>query len=540
MLKRSRSKWPLAKKLRVAFLFAAALSLCLLLAAGISFESSAELRLIGMHDSRLVMLLEDSGKIQAYYKDISDSGSSFTKAESVPESGQAFFIDGGTLGIAEASKDELDVGIYPFDTGLEFEEYCPFSFTPNEDDTLVFTNAGPNEYNMYILSADGNMRFCEAMLEPEEKVLLAGVDFLDSTQGGWVYAYADGVLRRWTGSEFESAEEYRDIPCPQKLVGENVYIDETGLLVRIRDGAAEMVDLDIGSIAPAACYGTDSYVSAADSSGVVHKFDWSGEDVTEIGTAKAEGKIHGMIEDYVLAERDGQLYLEQLVFTLPDDEKDPESTPTSTPTPTPVPDESQDPASGPDESQEPTPSQAPDDETEETPSPEPEATSTPVPDTGDNEPGEETPGPSPGGGNDDVGKLIEEIQFKELTGENGKYAAMLAGARVTDLREIYKPQSIEVFTSEGSKVFESILKTGMKIRIPLGDGKSEEISVIIRGDCNGDGRVNKSDITFASLYIINAAYAETEVQFMAMDMNDDGEVTIWDLPLIATETQRKG
>lgn len=536
MLKRSRSKWPLAKKLRIAFLFATALSLCLLLAAGIGFESNMELRLIGMHDNRLVMLLEDSSKIQVYYKDISDGGGSFTKVEGVPESGRAFFIDGGTLGIAEIFGDELDVGTYPFDTNLEREEYCLFSFAPNEDDKLAFTNAGPNVYNMYIVSPDRDMRFCEAMFEPEDEVLLTEVDFLDSTQGGWVYAYAGGVLRRWTGSGFESAEEYRDVPCPQKLVGENVYIDENSLLVRIRDGTAEMVDLDIGDIDPAACYGTDGYVTAADSSGVVHKFDWSGEDVTEIGMARIEGKIHGIIEDYVLAERDGQLYLEQLIFNSPGEETDPTSTPTLTPTPDPTPTSTP----IPDESQEPTPSQTPDSGTEGTPSPEPEPSSTPVPDEGDNEPGEETPSPSPTGGNDDVGKLIEEIQFKELTGENGKYAAMLAGARVADLREIYKPQSIEVFTQDDSKVFESILKTGMKIRIPLGDGKSEEIPVIIRGDCNGDGKVNKSDITFASLYIINAAYAETEVQFMAMDMNDDGEVNIWDLPLIATETRRKG
>ncbi len=521
-MKKSRVKWPLIKKLRIFFLFATASLLCLLLAAGITDENDMELRLMGIHDSRFAVLLEDSGKVFAYYKDLSDPDSHLTRAQSVPESGCTFFFDDGTLGVADIFDGEFDVNIYPFDTGLEYDDdRCPFDFSPSEGDKLVFSNTDINEYIMYILSADGTLRACEAMCEPEEDALLSGVDFLESTQGGWVYAYAGETLRRWIGSDFDMCEEYPGAPCPDRLVGESVYIDEVGSLVRLNGGVAVTVDIDKDSLNANACFGTDEYIIAADNSGTVHKYDLSEEQAVKSGTAEIDGRILGIIEDNVLVKKDGQIYLERLIFHDPDDEPGEEVDPP--PTPTPVPDESGEPSSSP----------YPDDT----------ATPTPGPDDGSSEPSEAEPTPTPiptpfpADKNDEVGKLIEEIKFKELPGENGRYASMAAGARVSDLRKIYWPQSIEAFTQNDEPVFESILKTGMKVHLPLEDGNYEEIPIIIRGDCDGDGRVRESDITFASLYIINVVYAETDVQFMSMDMNGDGVVTIWDLPLIVDEIE---
>lgn len=531
MIKRKRVKRPLRKRVRQIFLFASVIALCLLLAAGISSDEMAEnmeLRLICVHENCLVMLLEDSNRLYAYYKDISAPDSTLTKAENIPESGRAYFLYNGTLGIAGCIDGRLDVDLYSLEEELKrIDKWCPFDFSPNEEDKLIFANVGTNTYTAYILSSDGNLRSCKAMFEPDDSIILSGVSFMDSTQGGWVYAYAGETLLRWVGDAIESGEEYHDAPCPVRLVGENVYIDETDVLVRIKNGTIERIDLNLDTLNHTACYGTDNYVIAADGSGMVHKYDWSGEDIKEVGTANIDGEILGITEGYILTKKDGQLYLEQLEFYEPDDGSGEEADPTPIP----------------EETKEPTPTQSPGDNVEETPSPsqEPDATGTPDPDGGSSEPtSEATPTPPPAGKDDEVGKIIDALQFKELTGENGKYIAVLAGARVADLRKIYEPQSFEAFTQDGKPVFESILKTGMKIRIPLSDGKSEEISVIIRGDCDGDGKVGKSDISFASLYIINAVYAETDVQFMAMDMNDDGKVNIWDLPMIADETKRMG
>ena len=315
MVKKNTKKWTPMKKLRIVFLFTAAFILCLLLAAGINNKTNMELRLMGIHNNNLVMLLEGSGKLCAYYKDISSPDSMLTKAENIAESGYTFFLDGGTLGIAECLESELDINLYLIDEKLKYDEYSLFEFTPSEGDKLAFANVGKNTYTMYILSTEGNLRSCEAMLEPEDTILLSGVSFLGSTQGGWIYAYADGVLRRWKGNAFDSCQEYPDVPCPEKLVGEDVYIDKTGLLIRIKDSVTETFNLDIGSVDPNACFGTDEYIIAADSSGTIHKFDWSGEDIQETGTAKAEGRILGIIEEYIVTEKDSQIYLEPVSYT---------------------------------------------------------------------------------------------------------------------------------------------------------------------------------------------------------------------------------
>ena len=128
-------------------------------------------------------------------------------------------------------------------------------------------------------------------------------------------------------------------------MGEDVYIDKTGLLIRIKDSVTETFNLDIGSVDPDACFGTDEYIIAADSSGTIHKFDWSGEDIQETGTAKAEGRILGIIEEYIVTEKDSQIYLEQLTFKEPNSGE--ETDPTPTPTPTPAPGESEEPTVSP-------------------------------------------------------------------------------------------------------------------------------------------------------------------------------------------------
>ena len=158
------------------------------------------------------------------------------------------------------------------------------------------------------------------MCEPEEDALLSGVDFLESTQGGWVYAYAGETLRRWIGSDFDMCEEYPGAPCPDRLVGESVYIDEVGSLVRLNGGVAVTVDIDKDSLNANACFGTDEYIIAADNSGTVHKYDLSEEQAVKSGTAEVDGRILGIIEDNVLVKKDGQIYLERLIFHDPDDE----------------------------------------------------------------------------------------------------------------------------------------------------------------------------------------------------------------------------
>lgn len=528
--KRKPAGFTVLGKWRIFLILALILALSIILIAGGNNEvpvqvigGDVELRVFGRHENNIVMLLEDSGKLLAYYKDGSSTDSKLTPVD-VVEDGRAFFLDGGTLGIGQCDEMSFNTSLYSLESHLQNFKTDMHGLFPEESDKLVFSNAGTeqgtHEYIIYILSSNGELWQCESLSEPEETGI-ADVEFLDSTQGGWVYMYTGGVLYRWRGGDMDGSELFLDAPCPSKLVGEDVYIDESGMIVRIRNGSIEQVAVDIDVLNPLACLGTDSYLFAADSSGVVHKYDWSGEEVIEVETANTEGYVCGIVEDYALIIKDEMLCLTRLIFREPDREPEP------TPEPTDNPGETEEP------SPEPTAEQTPDNGEEESPSSEPESSSEPEP---SNEP-EESPGPTPGG-NDEVGKIIERCRFRELSGNDGKYISVLSGSRISDLRKIYAPQSIEAFNQDGGAIHEAVLKTGMKIRLPYGDGSGDEITIVIRADCTGDGKVLESDIVFASLYYLDVQEVETEAQYLAMDMNEDGVVTIHDLPGIATEIKR--
>jgi len=525
--------------------------LCALLAAGWNTEQSIpvsadsmNLRLFGKLDKWVVFLLEDSETIHAYYKDTSDTDSNLVRKEGI-ENGNSFFLNDGCLKTVGFLEEYFSIMSYVLDSELEFEErgWCAYLYEPSDGDQLVFSPTEPDIYTMYILSSDGKLWSCTAFDEPSY-IGVDHVEFLDSTQEGWIYAYADGTLNRWKGEDYADREIYPDAPCPEKLVGENAYVDKTGALLRIKNGVLEQVELEIGKLNPQACFGTDEYVMAADASSVIHKYDWSVDGIEEIEVAFVDGEIWGLVSDYALVAKEDQLNLTQLVFQEPGGGSSEPIEPSSTPTSDSSEELESDPPLG--SSEEPKPDSTPDGGGDAPSGLEPDenttepGTSTPTPDDTGNTPGEGTPTPPPTEGNDEVGQIINKLQYKERTGEKGKYAVLLSGARVSDLRKIFAPQSIDVFTQDGSTVFDSVLKTGMKIRVPLGDGDWEDITVIIRGDCDGDGRVTVSDIQFASFVIIDVAYFQTEAQFIAADMNDDDEFALEDLPKIADEVKRDG
>lgn len=536
MRKRTGPGW--TNGLRVGLLIGVVLLFCVLAAAGVNGQDSVpvdagsvKLRLFEGYDKWLVFLLEspdNPGELLAYRKDTSLQDEALVGAE-VVGTGLAYFIDGEYLRVAEYVEEhgEGDDEVYAtvqtaayfidpaFEQDKEDKGRKIFDFIPGEGDELFF--AGSNV--VYVLSMDGSLRVCYEMGEPEEDPVLSNVEFISTAPGGWVYAYSGGKLTRLDG--FGGAVEYEGAPCPKRIVGESAYIDTGGQLVRLVNGVYRTVELPIDGLNTDVCFAAEEYVIAADSSGVLHKFDWSAGDLTPCGTAEVDGEILGIAGEYALAARDGELCLAQLVFQEEDEPIVPTPEPTSELTPEPTPTDTSEPTAEPSNSpastESPTPSV-----TEEPPSPEPSANSTPPP-----------------GDKDEVGEIIDRIQYKELTVESRKYIAVRAGAKVSELRKIYEPQAIKAFTRDGGKVYESILKTGMKINIPIGDsGTEDEITVVVRGDCDGNGRVSKDDVVFASLFLVNAQHVETEEQFLSMDMNGDSKFTIWDLPPLARETKR--
>lgn len=537
---RKRTRPSRINGLRIGLLIGVIILFCVLAAAaGVNGQDSVpvdagsvDLRLLGLKDNWLVFLLQSqdsSGQLLTYLKDTSSPEEAMAEAEGVAP-GLAYFIDGDYLRVAERVEEsgevegEVYVNIYTnayfIDAALEqnYEETRIFVYDPEDGDKLFF--AGPDA--MYIRSKDGSLRVCYNFSKPEKNPVLSDVTFISSAPGGWVYAYSGSTLTRLDGSG--NAVGYEGAPCPEQMVGENAYIDTDGRLVRIMDGTCVNVELPIEGLNKDACFATEEYVIAADGSGTLYKFDW--DDLTHCTTAEVDGEILGIAGEYALTANDGKICLSQLVFQ---EKEEPTPTPVPTPTPTPEPTleptPTQEPTSEPSES--PAPSQSPTPGATEEPSdPEPSDTSTPSP----------TPAP---GNNDEVGEIIDRIQFKELNVDGRKYISTCAGARVSEIRKIYEPQALKFSNKDGGNVYESILKTGMRIKVPTADGTTEdEIVVVVLGDCDGNGRVTEDDVIFASLYLLNAQYTESEEQFLSMDTTGDGKFSIWDLPPIARETKR--
>ena len=65
--------------------------------------------------------------------------------------------------------------------------------------------------------------------------------------------------------------------------------------------------------------------------------------------------------------------------------------------------------------------------------------------------------------------------------------------------------------------------TGMKLKVG-----SQEYTIIVKGDMNGDGRMSITDFVQIQLCSVNLQ-KPTEIQEMAMDINGDGKVTITDI-----------
>lgn len=52
--------------------------------------------------------------------------------------------------------------------------------------------------------------------------------------------------------------------------------------------------------------------------------------------------------------------------------------------------------------------------------------------------------------------------------------------------------------------------------------------MIIKGDINGDGRINNEDLTLCQMYLLGHM-SFTEEEFEAADTNGDGKISIVDL-----------
>lgn len=91
--------------------------------------------------------------------------------------------------------------------------------------------------------------------------------------------------------------------------------------------------------------------------------------------------------------------------------------------------------------------------------------------------------------------------------------------------------TVRIYTKEGIEYTGAKVATGMSVKLIAGGETRDELTVVIRGDTNGDGYTDISDYTYVRLDILQLK-ALTGVFRAAADVNLDGYIDISDYTLI--------
>ena len=100
------------------------------------------------------------------------------------------------------------------------------------------------------------------------------------------------------------------------------------------------------------------------------------------------------------------------------------------------------------------------------------------------------------------------------------------------ISEIYNdPAYLSVHNSEGGEYTGDAVGTGMTLRLTVGGQTRHEVTILTRGDANGDGSVSILDYTLVRLHILGVQYLVGEYA-LAADLNLNSTLTITDYTVI--------
>lgn len=129
------------------------------------------------------------------------------------------------------------------------------------------------------------------------------------------------------------------------------------------------------------------------------------------------------------------------------------------------------------------------------------------------EPPQETPEPGPTPG--------EEIEPPPLQLEDNCIIVQY-GMTVQELRELFKPEAVEIRDRSGRLLTSGRLATGMT---------ANDFVIVLEGDVNGSGTITESDLREAiGMYLQQEGSGP---QFRAADLTDDGTIDAYDLLLLS-------
>lgn len=89
---------------------------------------------------------------------------------------------------------------------------------------------------------------------------------------------------------------------------------------------------------------------------------------------------------------------------------------------------------------------------------------------------------------------------------------------------------LEVFIDNYNE--NNIVGTGSRVTFYEGERLNTILSVVIKGDVNGDGTVSISDVSMLNSYLQNNLFSKKNYYFKSSDINEDGKINSNDLKLL--------
>lgn len=112
---------------------------------------------------------------------------------------------------------------------------------------------------------------------------------------------------------------------------------------------------------------------------------------------------------------------------------------------------------------------------------------------------------------------------------------------VSDMKKGFNTSDVEYkfINSSGKKLDDkSHVGTGTSVEIYVDGKKTEEYTLVIFGDINGDGRANSTDIAFLRAHILRINPIECKYILKAADINGDGRANSTDIALLRAHILR--
>ena len=130
-----------------------------------------------------------------------------------------------------------------------------------------------------------------------------------------------------------------------------------------------------------------------------------------------------------------------------------------------------------------------------------------------------------------AGNIESDVYTADQT--NSTLKGVLEKTSVQQLKNnlLSDPEKIYVYSADGSPYTGDAVATGMTVKRISGGITTDELTIIVKGDCSGDGRISITDYTLIRLDILKLKQL-TGAFALAADVSGDGRTSITDYTLV--------